>query len=101
MKRNNTILNSIMAVVILLILSACSGGGGSDASFSDTQSRESINIDCITNPTALNIASYIDLNSGDTIVKEDTNATVSIYHNADGTKKVCRVVGSSYIIRAN
>lgn len=98
----NKINLAVISIFTALVFAACGGGGGgSDASFSNAQQKDDINIACKTNPDTSDIATYIDLFSGDIIVKVDNNATVSIYHDVNGTKKVCRVTGSSYILRAN
>lgn len=95
----------IQIITLLLItavgFSACGGGGGSDAHFSNAENKEDINIDCKTNPTSTDISNYITINSGDSIVKVDSNAIISIYHDINNVKKVCRVSGESYILRAN
>lgn len=100
MKTINKIKIAVILIFTALIFTAC-GGGGSEASFSNAQQKDLININCISNPSNSDIESYIILNSGDTLVKEDNNATVSIYHDVDGIKRVCRESGSSYILRAN
>jgi len=99
---NNKIKLAVISIFTVSVFSACSGGGGgSDASFANSEQKDNINIDCILTPNSADIATYIDLFSGDTIVKVDNNATVSIYHDVTGSKKICRVSGDSYILRAN
>lgn len=86
-----------IAVSIALFLSAC---GGEDASFKEESTTISlVGIDCVTTPTATDIDGYETLESGDTIIKDDDNTTISIYHDVDGVKKVCLVSGSAHILR--
>ena len=100
-------MNNIKIIIVLvavIFFNACSDGG-SDAHFknakTDENSNIAIDIDCITNPDSSDIATYITLLSGDTIVREDVGVEISVYHDIDGNKKVCRVVGTgnSYILR--
>ena len=86
------ILSSLIAV---LGLTAC-GNGGSDASFSDGEQKIDIDINCTT---PAQVETYINLYSGDTIVKKEDNTSISTYHDTNGTKKVCLVSGSAYILR--
>ena len=85
--------------IITLLFSACGGGGGSDASFSNAEQKIDINETCITTPTSSDISNYITLESGDTIIKDADNTVISTYHDVNGTKKVCLVSGSAYILR--
>ena len=100
-KLNNKIKIAGLCIFAVISITACGGGGGSSASFSNAENKIDINVSCVTNPTATNISNYITLLSGDTIVKEENNTTVSIYHDINGTKKICKVgtTGSAYILR--
>jgi hypothetical protein len=93
-KRN--MIKVAMLSLLTLGFSAC--GGGSDASFENSETMIDINIPCQTTPTTTDISNYITLNSGDVVVKEG-NATVSIYHDINGTKKICLESGNAHIIR--
>lgn len=73
-----------------LTFSACGGGGG--ASFSDPQNVIAINVNC-TSPAA--IATYIPLQSGDTITVASGTPTIITYHDVNGTKRVCLDPSSS------
>ena len=98
MRLKNKILLLILTFITSISFIAC---GGSDASFSDSETKVDITIPCITTPTATDIANYITLNSGDTIVQTTTtNTVISTYHDTDGVKKVCLVSGSAYILKA-
>jgi hypothetical protein len=89
------ILTLTTAVVSALLLSACGGGGG-DASFKNGETIISLaSVQCKTTPTTTDISNYETLLSGDTIVKDDNNATVIIYHDVNGTKKICLVNNGS------
>jgi len=93
--------NILLATTFALIafaFTACSEGDGAFKN-ADSTSKIDINIDCIVNPVEADIATYITLISGDVVVTEDSNSSVSTYHDINGTKKVCKVSGSAYIIR--
>lgn len=102
LNKNNTIKIVSLSLLTLLTLSftAC-GGGGDDASFKNSETMIPIDINCSTTtpPDAADILNYITVNSGDVIVKEEENTTISIYHDINGTKKVCLVNGLAHIIR--
>ena len=83
-----------------LLFTACSHGGGSDDNNGTTISL--VDVKCVTgNPTSDDISNYETLLSKDTIVKDDNNATVIIYHDVTGVKKVCLVDNgsSAHILR--
>ena len=100
LNKNNMIKIASLSLLTLATLSftAC-GGGGDDASFKNTENLVDINIQCEVNATSSDIATYITVNSGDVIVKEEDNTTISLYHDINGTKKVCLVSGSAHIIK--
>ncbi len=69
------------------------------ASFTEASQKIPITIECKTTPSAANIDAYVTLQSNDTIVKDDSNTSVSIYHNTNGNKKVCLNSGTAHIVR--
>lgn len=80
-----------------IVFSACGGGGG--ASFSDSQNIIAIDVNCTTPAT---IATYIPLQSGDTITVASGTPTIITYHDVNGNKRVCldpSTSGSANIIR--
>ena len=85
----------IILLLTTLLFIACSGGG--DASFKNENIiLPLVEVQCVTgSPTSSDIGMYETLQSGDTIVKDDENATVIIYHDASGTKKICLVDNGS------
>jgi len=87
-----------VAMLSLLTLGFSACDGGSDASFENSETIIPVTIDCQTTPDSNDIATYITLSSGDVVVKEG-NATVSIYHDINGTKKICLEDGNAHIIR--
>ena len=97
MKLNNIILVGLLALGAVSF-TACSEGDGHFKN-ADSASTIGIDVDCIVNPTSADIATYITIYSGDVIVKEDSNSSVSTYHDVNGNKSVCRVTGNSYILR--
>ena len=86
----------LSVVFTTLLFTSCSDGGG-DASFKNNETIISlVAVKCVTgNPTATDITNYETLLSGDTIVKDDNNAIVSIYHDTNGIKKICLVDNGS------
>ena len=93
----------IMTLITLVTISfnACGGGGGDDAGFSNATTENRINIDvtCITPVTTVAINSYVTMLSGDVLVQATNNTTVETYHDTNGTKKICLVSGSAYLVR--
>jgi hypothetical protein len=57
-----------------------------------------IDVNCTVAPNQTTINTYIPVYSGDVIVKDDDNTSI-IYHDINGTKKVCLVSGSAHIIK--
>jgi len=92
--RRKYIIQIALSFLLAISFSAC--GGGSDASFENSETMIPIDVNCTTPAT---IATYITVNSGDAIVKEEENTTISIYHDINGTKKICLESGKAYIIR--
>lgn len=89
----------IMIVTLLSTIAFTACGGGDNASFSNSETLIDITIPCETTPDSNDISSYITLNSGDVIVKDTNDTKISIYHDVNGTKKVCLTSGSAHIIR--
>jgi hypothetical protein len=98
-KRNMIKIASLSLLTLITVSFTACGGGGDDASFTNSENLVDITIPCQTTPTTTDIANYITVNSGDVIVKEEDNTTISIYHDINGTKKVCLVSGSAHIIK--
>lgn len=99
------IISIILPITIAIVFTACGGGGG-DSSFSNNSNNTStsnnipINIPCLVGNISINdFASYLTLNSGDQVLKNDDSTVVTIYHNISGEKKVCLNSGSAYIVR--
>lgn len=88
------ILSTISIISTAFIFNAC--GGSDEASFKESNTIVPINITCTTPAT---IDTYIELQSNDTIVKNQENTKVEIYHDVNGLKKVCLVSGSASIVR--
>lgn len=89
-------LTTILFGLTLFLLNSCGEKGGNE----ETILISLQSIKCVTGtPTQADIASYEPLKSGDTLVKDDNNATVIIYHDSAGEKKVCLLSGSAHIIR--
>ena len=85
------IIYLVASVLIAISFNAC---GSSSSSTSTIQIP--IDVNCTT-PATIN--TYIPLQSGDSIVPQEDNTTVSTYHDINGTKRVCLVSGSAYIER--
>ena len=94
MKVIRTLLLSITAISFI----ACGGGDNKVEGF-DGNSYEEITISkaCTTPAT---IADYIELKSGDQIVKDNENTSITILHDENNIKKVCLKSGTAHINRA-
>lgn len=98
-KQNKIKLAKLSLLTLLsLSFSAC-GGGGDSSSFENSETITDITTVCVTTPTSTDISSYITLNSEDVIIKDSNDAVISIYHDTDGTKKVCLVSGTAHIVQ--
>lgn len=94
MKVIKTLLLSITAISFI----ACRGGDNKVEGF-DGNSYEEINISkACTTPAS--VTDYIELKSGDQIVKDEENTIVSIFHDENNIKKVCLKNGTAHINRA-
>lgn len=87
--------NYIFVIAIAFFINAC-GGDGSSAF---TQETIDINVSCVTSPSSSDIDTYLTLESGDSIVKDEDGTVVSTYHNSDGDKKVCLNSGKAHIVK--
>jgi len=91
------LLNVLVLSLTMLLFSACGGGGGSDAHFKNGDNTITI-IDC--NATVATIPDdYTTMLSGDVLVNETANTSVTTYHDINGTKKVCTVSRVAHLIR--
>jgi len=82
-------------LIAIVLLSGCSD----QAEFENAQTLVPISINCVTAPTANDISTYIDMQSGDILVQDGDNTSVKTYHDQNGTKKICLVSGSAHLIR--
>jgi hypothetical protein len=80
----------ISSLFLALLFSACGGGDG-EGNF-DTGSQE-------INVTQCEIYTIIQIN--DLLVKDNSDTTVKIVHDSNGTKTICVVSGSAHLIREN
>ncbi len=95
------ILSIILPIIIAISFTACGGGGGGDSSFKQT--TVNITVACTTvspaSPSAADIATYQELFSGDSIVKDETPTKVQIYTPVGANSRVCLESGSAHIVR--
>jgi hypothetical protein len=100
LNKKNMIKIATLSLLTLATLSftAC-GGGSDDASFKNSETMIDIDVNCTVAPNQATIDTYIPVYSGDVIVKDDENTSVSIYHDINGTKKICLEYGNAHIIR--
>lgn len=87
--------------IMALSFSACSnwpyGEGSGDTN--TTTITIAIDVACIANPTLSDIDTYITTLSGDSIVKDDENTTISIFQDTNNVKKVCLESGVAHLLR--
>lgn len=96
-----TILSIIFTAIITITFTACGGGGGGDSSFKQT--TVNITVACTTVspavPSAGDIATYQEVFSGDSIVKDTGSTIVQIYTPIGSNSRVCLQSGSAHIVR--
>lgn len=80
----------ISSLFLALLFSACGGGDG-EGNF-DTGSQEINVTQCET---------YTIIQINDLLVKDNSDTTVKIVHDSNGTKTICIVSGSAHLIREN
>jgi len=80
----------ISSIFLALLFSACGGGDG-EGNFDTGQQK--INI--------TNCESYTTIQTNDLLVKDDSNTTVKIVHDSNGTKTICVLSGNAHLIREN
>lgn len=97
----NKILSIILPIIVAIGFTACGGGGGGDSSFK--QSTIDIIVACTTvspaNPTSADIATYQEVFSGDSIVKDVDSTKVQIHTPVGANSRVCLESGSAHIVR--
>lgn len=91
----------IITTAVTFIFNACGDGGASFVSGNGDTIISLNNVKCKASATSNDISNYETLFSNDTIIKEDNNATVIIYHDISGVKKICLVDNgsSAHIVR--
>ncbi len=77
----------ITVVILALLLSACSDGDG----YFETSTTSKVAI------TVCEI--YVPIQANDILVKEDDNTTIKIVHDANGSRKVCTLIGAAHLVR--
>jgi len=87
MKKIILILSSLL---IALLFSACGGGDG-EGHFDTGEQKITIT----------NCETYVTIQTNDLLVKDDSNTTVKIVHDSNGTKTICVEIGSAHLIREN
>jgi len=92
---------ALIATIIALSFNACSDSDSKSVEDSNTTTATTIEIDveCTADTTSADIESYITLESGDTIIKDEDNTTVSIFYDAEGNEKICLVEGKAHLLR--
>ena len=96
--RLSKIIVPVLISVIAISFNACTAD---DTVGDDIATTQSININamCTATSTDNDIASYTTTLSGDSIVQDENNTTLSMFIDATNTKKVCLVSGRAHIVR--
>ncbi len=82
----------IMGVLTSINFNGCSGEDGIN--------RVTILVTyCVEDTTSEALESYVKLSSGDSIIRDEDDTVVEIYHGEDNIKRVCLVNGSAHILR--
>jgi len=91
----------VAIITIAISFDACSDSDTKSTDDSNKTVVTTIEIDvpCTVDTTTSDIESYITLESGDTIIKDEDNTTVSIFYDAEGNEKVCLVEGKAHLLR--
>ncbi|MBN2824073.1 MAG: hypothetical protein JXQ76_02025 [Campylobacterales bacterium] len=92
MKTTKTIALSLL-IGMFVAFNNCGGGTCS-------ATTQVLALDAVCTNNVADMDSYIPLQSGDIITREEENTVVNIFHNQDNEKVGCVVSGSASIIRA-
>ena len=96
-----------LMIVVAISFTACGGSSsntnesivlGVIAEDNNNSYSEKIEID-VECAIPESIDSYIELQKGDKIIKEETNSTIGVYHDENSMKRVCLDSGVAYIER--
>ena len=93
------IYNMAVAILLVLSVSGCSKNHKTDNATSRVKTGIAITVSCILNATASDIDTYQTIQTGDEIIKDDTNTTVNIVVDSLGNQKICLQSGSAHILR--
>lgn len=97
-------------ITLSFFLSACGGGSG-DTTYMNTTTNEDTKItiincdnsnDLIADHSCDNVIVpdyYTCIQSGDTLVKDDSNTIIKVIGDSNDNKKVCVVSGSAHLLR--
>ena len=95
-----------LLITLLGILIAMSGCGNTVNGFNESnttvpteENSEKIQIEvkCTTPPV---LSEYMELQSGDTIIKDEEPSSITLYHDENNEKLVCLNSGKAHIQRA-
>lgn len=91
--------------IILVVLGVGLGGCGNSSidgfqELNTTEAVEKIGIS-ITCTTPATLDDYIELKSGDKIVKDKEESSIKLYHDENNLKRVCLQSGEAHIERSN
>jgi len=89
-----TIIKLSLISLTLIALSSCGGGG----SCPDSTHVLALDVQCNANN---DLSTYIALQSGDIVSKEETNTTINIFHDQNNAKVACIQSGRAVIIRSS
>jgi len=96
MKRRTLTVLSI--ILIGLSFNAC-GNSNSSEETTPTQKIISISTYCVSNPSLQAIGTYIEVEAGDTLIRDENNTVIDTYSDSSGLIRVCLVSGSAHIVR--
>lgn len=92
------VFTALSASLLALAFSACSDNNDSETDLVK-ETKVVVDVNCSESATEGIIESYITMLSGDVLVEDMNNTIVKIYHDNNGTKKICLVEGSAHLIR--
>ncbi|PHS34503.1 MAG: hypothetical protein COA92_01000 [Sulfurovum sp.] len=92
-------LKIIMVTVLAFAISGCGGSNKSNNPVVTQETSIDIDVNCIVEATPTDIETYITTVAGDTLVQDESNTSVSIFFDVEGTKKVCLENSKAHILR--
>ena len=90
----------MMGLALVFIVGCGDRSGLGEAHFRNAETLVDVTQCIDATPEAKDVADYITVDKGDTIIKKSTDAQLGVFHDIYGVKKVCMIKGEVTVRRA-